>query len=260
MELKFATNQVNTYKIHTPVYQGPLDLLLNLIENAELDITELALAQVTDQYLQHLNQLDNSPPDEISAFLVVAAKLVLIKSKALLPNASVRDDEDEDLGDDLARQLIAYKRYKEIAEILAGRKDSGLQSYIRVSPAVEINEKVDLGEFDVEALYNLARKVFQVNINRQSIDTVVERPKITIRDKVSLIINKFQKEPIFTFDSVLGDEPSKLDIVISFLAVLELIKGKYIRVRQNGLFDQISLERTKKELDFDIKLFRELEL
>lgn len=260
MELKFATNQVNTYKIHTPVYQGPLDLLLNLIENAELDITELALAQVTDQYLQHLNQLDNSPPDEISAFLVIAAKLILIKSKALLPNASVRDDEDEDLGDDLARQLIAYKRYKEIAEILAGRKDSGFQSYIRVSPALEINEKVDLGEFDVEALYNLARKVFQVNINRQSIDTVVERPKITIRDKVSLIINKFQKEPVFTFDSVLGDEPSKLDIVISFLAVLELIKGKYIRVRQNGLFDQISLERTNKELDFDIRLFRELEL
>lgn len=260
MELKFATNQVNTYKIHTPVYQGPLDLLLNLIENAELDITELALAQVTDQYLQHLNQLDNSPPDEISAFLVVAAKLILIKSKALLPNASVRDDEDEDLGDDLARQLIAYKRYKEIAEILAGRKDSGFQSYIRVSPAVEINEKVDLGEFDIEALYNLARKVFQVNINRQSIDTVVERPKITIRDKVSLIVNKFQKEPVFSFDSVLGDEPSKLDIVISFLAVLELIKGKYIRVRQNGLFDQINLERTNKELDFDIRLFRELEL
>ncbi len=260
MELKFATNQVNTYKIHTPVYQGPLDLLLNLIENAELDITELALAQVTDQYLQHLNQLDNSPPDEISAFLVIAAKLILIKSKALLPNASVRDDEDEDLGDDLARQLIAYKRYKEIAEILAGRKDSGFQSYIRVSPAVEINEKVDLGEFDIEALYNLARKVFQVNINRQSIDTVVERPKITIRDKVSLIVNKFQKEPVFSFDSVLGDEPSKLDIVISFLAVLELIKGKYIRVRQNGLFDQINLERTNKELDFDIRLFRELEL
>jgi len=84
MELKFATNQVNSYQIQTPVFQGPLDLLLNLIENAELDITELALAQVTNQYLKHLNQLENSPPDEISAFLVVAAKLVLIKSKALL--------------------------------------------------------------------------------------------------------------------------------------------------------------------------------
>ena len=86
MDLKFSTDQVNTYKIDTPVYQGPLDLLLQLIEGAELDITTLSLAQVTDQYLKHLEKLQDMPPDEISAFLVIAAKLIQIKSEALLPH------------------------------------------------------------------------------------------------------------------------------------------------------------------------------
>lgn len=79
MDLKFSTDQVNSYQINTPVYQGPLDLLLELIESADLDITTLALAQVTDQYLKHLEKMQDLPPDEISAFLVIAAKLIQIK-------------------------------------------------------------------------------------------------------------------------------------------------------------------------------------
>ena len=259
MELKFATNQVNSYRIKTPVYQGPLDLLLQLIESAELDITKLALAQVTDQYLAHLRELEHSPPDEISAFLVIAAKLLWIKSNALLPHTS-QGEEGEDVGDDLARQLIAYKRYKEIAELLADRKDQGYQSYVRISPAVDVKENVDFGEFDLAALQALARQVFQSDIDRRSIDTVVERPKVTIKDKIKLISEKFRTREEVTFQELLGEKYSRIDIVITFLAVLELIKGKYIRVIQQGLFNDISLKRRSNNTEIDTKIIKELEL
>ncbi|MDX1702115.1 MAG: segregation/condensation protein A, partial [Melioribacteraceae bacterium] len=103
MENKFSIENEQSYLINTPIYQGPLDLLLQLIENAELDITSLALAQVTDQYLKHLEGLQDLPADEISAFLVIAAKLIQIKSEALLPQLKETRDQEQDIGEELAR-------------------------------------------------------------------------------------------------------------------------------------------------------------
>ena len=93
------------YTVHTPVYEGPLDLLLDLIERAELDVTTVSLAMVTDQYLVYIHGLEQAHPDEISAFLVIAAKLLQIKSEALLPRPPVHEPGDENIGEDLVRQL-----------------------------------------------------------------------------------------------------------------------------------------------------------
>ena len=116
-------HQIGGYKVQTPVYEGPLDLLLNLIENAELDITAVSLALVTDQYLVYLKSLEELRPDEISAFLVIAAKLVLIKSEALLPRPPVRQPGEEDVGAGLVEQLKQYKRYKAIGVWFMDRQD-----------------------------------------------------------------------------------------------------------------------------------------
>jgi segregation and condensation protein A len=247
MDLKFSIDQVDQYQIDTPVYQGPLDLLLQLIESAELDITSLALAHVTEQYLQHLAALQDLPPDEISAFLVIAAKLLQIKSEALLPQQSSSFEEEEDLGNELARQLIAYKRYKEIADLLAERKELGYQTFIRLSPAyIDQKKNLDLEGFGVEELFNLASSIFQKDLERQSISTVVERPKITIRDKINQISEKFKNAEELPFEDLLGETYSRLDVVISFLALLELIKGNYIKVVQDGIFNQIMMVRVKE--------------
>jgi segregation and condensation protein A len=249
MDLKFSTDQVDQYQINTPVYQGPLDLLLQLIESAELDITTLALAQVTEQYLLHLEALQDLPPDEISAFLVIAAKLIQIKSEALLPQQSSRSEDEEDLGEELARQLIAYKRYKEIADLLAERKDLGYQTFIRLSPAyVEKKENLDLEGFGIGELYQLASSIFLKDIERQSISTVVERPKITIKDKINHISERFKSTDQLKFEDLLGDNYSRLDVVISFLAILELIKGNYIKVVQEGIFNEIWMIK-QREVD-----------
>jgi segregation and condensation protein A len=253
MEMKFSTNQVDSYNIKTSVYQGPLDLLLQLIENAELDITSLALAQVTDQYIKHLETMQDLPADEISAFLVIAAKLIQIKSEALLPRQASYSEDDEDLGDELARQLIAYKRYKEIAEILAVRKDHGYQSYIRLTaPHVEIHEELDLEGFGIRELFDLASNLFQKELQRKSISTVVERPKITIREKINEISDYFLRSKEITFSEFLGENFTRLDIVISFLALLELIKGKYVEVIQDAIFDEIKIVAVRESSEMKI--------
>ena len=260
MELKFSTNRVNSYNIDTAVYQGPLDLLLQLIESAELDITSLAIAQVTDQYLKHLEKQSDLPADEISAFLVIAAKLIQIKSEALLPRqSSLR--EEENVGDELARQLVAYKRYKEIADLLADRKGHGLQTFIRIStPPLERNDQLDLEGFGISELFTLATNVFQKEIDRKSISTVVERPTITIKDKINHISDLFSESQELTFKELLGVNFSRLDVVISFLALLELIKGKFIQVAQENIFEDIKMIRIKEVSEMRDFALRNLEL
>jgi len=261
MDLKFSTDQVNTYKINTPVYQGPLDLLLQLIEGAELDITTLSLAQVTDQYLKHLEKLQDMPPDEISAFLVIAAKLIQIKSEALLPTQTSGREEEIDIGNELARQLIAYKRYKEIADLLADRKDHGYQTFIRLSsPQLEVKDQLDLDGFGISDLFELATNIFQKEIDKKSISVIVERPKITIKDKITQISERFKDTEELTFRDLLGNDFTRLDVVISFLALLELIKGNFIKVVQSNIFEDITMKKLKEVSEMKDFALRNLEL
>ena len=241
MKMKFATNQVDDYQVETNIYSGPLDLLLELIENAELDITALSLAKVTDQYLEHIRKLQNMRPDEVSAFMVIAAKLLQIKSEALLPRPPIRKEDEESPGDELARQLLAYKRYKEIAEILADRKQEGLHTYLRLSPPLEVNDQVDFGDFGVVDLWKTAKEALNRSNNQKSINTVVQRPKFTIQDKIKDISTHLLQHKRAGFYQLLGSNYTKLEVVISFLAILELIRGKYIQCRQSAMFDEIKL-------------------
>ena len=124
----------------------------------------------------------------------------------MLPQQSSRGEDEEDLGSELARQLIAYKRYKEIADLLAERKDLGYQTFIRLSPAyVEKKDNLDLEGFGVEELFQLASNIFLKDIERQSISTVVERPKITIKDKINQISEVFKTTDQAKFEDLLGD-------------------------------------------------------
>ncbi len=150
MVFNTANQQISNYTIDTPVYEGPLDLLLQLIEHSELDITKLSLALVTDQFLEYLHQLIDVAADEVSAFLVIAAKLLQIKSEALLPRPPDREAGEEDPGDALAKQLIAYKRYREIAGILMQREEAGLRTYLRLAPPPKLEGNFDLAGLTIE--------------------------------------------------------------------------------------------------------------
>jgi segregation and condensation protein A len=250
MANRVAFHQTARYQVSTPVYEGPLDLLLQLIERAELDITRLALAQVTDQYLAHLRALQTAQDpgsrlaaEEVSAFLVIAARLVQIKSEALLPRPPVRPPGEEDPGEALASQLIVYKRYRKVAEQLAGREEAGLRTYLRLAPAPKFTPgPLDLSEVGLLDLVAAARALFKPADSRPALNTVVAPPRVTIREKIHLIAQRLRTHSQISFDTLLFGRSSRLDVVVTFLAMLELIKRHLVSARQENLFGEIEIE------------------
>jgi segregation and condensation protein A len=242
MVFNTTNQQISNYTIATPVYEGPLDLLLQLIERAELDITKLSLALVTDQYLVYIHQLTVLEADEVSAFLVIAAKLLQIKSEALLPRPPEREPGEEDPGEALAKQLIVYKRYREIASILMQREEAGLRTYLRVAPLPKIDGSFDLTGISIEDLAAAAQDIFSDLNLGGSLNSVVPSSRISIREKIYQITGSLRKNRNVTFRSLIEKGYTRLEIVVTFLALLELIKRHLVRGSQENLFGDISLE------------------
>jgi len=242
-------HQTSGYTVQTAVYEGPLDLLLDLIERAELDITTLSLAAVTEQYLNYLHHLEETQADEISAFLVIAAKLIQIKSEALLPRPPVREAGEEDLGALLVEQLKLYKRFKEIAKLLGEREAQNLRTFLRLAAPPKIEGKLDLTDITVVDLIEAAQEVYSKEIEKQSLGTVISAPKVTIREKIELISKRLGVAEHAHFRELLGENPTRIEIVVTFLALLELVKRYRVSAKQEGLFTDIEIERME---DWDV--------
>jgi segregation and condensation protein A len=228
--------------VTTEVFEGPLDLLLELIERAQLDITRLALAQVTDSYLAYLHSITEQSAADVSAFLVIAAKLLQIKSEALLPRPPEHDSGEEDLGESLAHQLITYRKFKRAAEWLARRMEAHMQTYLRLAPPGKVERLHNLNGLTLTDLVLAALTVYQKPNDRPLISTVISIPKITIREKIGFILSSLDKTGIESFRSLLGASRTRIEAVVTFLAVLELIKRHYIEVRQDSLFADIFIQ------------------
>ncbi len=244
VSLQVAGHQTEGYRVATTVYEGPLDLLLELIEHAELDITTLAIAQVTDQYLVYLRDLQNRDPAEVSAFLVMAARLLQIKSAALLPRPEVVEHtgEEEDDAEALARQLIAYRRFKQLATLLAEREEAGLRSYLRLAPAqIKVDAHLDMSGVGLADLVEAARQAFGSSANLPSLSTVVSMPRITIREKIQAILVVLKRKTTTSFRSLLRTR-NRVEVVVTFLALLELIKRRVVEAHQETLFAEIEFD------------------
>jgi len=231
------------YTVQTPVYAGPLDILLSLIEHAELDITAVSLAMVTDQYLAYINGLEEINADEISAFLVIAAKLLQIKSEALLPRPPEHKAGDEDIGRTLVDQLKLYKRFKEIGAWLSERQQANLRSFLRIAPPPKVEPKLDLSNITLEKLVVAAETALTKETARKPLGMVIAPPRITIREKIDLIAKTMREVERSTFHTLLTQGASRLEIVVTFLAMLELIKRYRIQATQDGLFNDIEISR-----------------
>ena len=241
MSSQVAAFQTDQYLIAIPEYEGPLDLLLDLIERAELDITRLAIAAVTDQYLAHLKSLEDRDPGEVSAFLVIAAKLVQIKSEALLPRPPEIRPDEEDIGERLAQQLIVYRRFKQIAQWLGEREEANLQTFLHLAPSLPVESKLDLSGYTIEDLIRAARSVYAPQLARPLLSTVVSIPLVTIHNKIRKIIKALKNGGGITFESLIKGKRSRVDVVVTFLAVLELVKRRVIQTHQDRLFTDIQL-------------------
>lgn len=230
-----------TYHVDLLVFQGPLDLLLTLIEREELDITRVSLAQVTNQYLAYLEVLRETDPDDLTDFLVIAAKLILIKSKTLLPSPppSVAEEDEEDIGAELARQLILYKRFKELAAHLRDLEQSGRRSFVRIAPPPKIEPTLVPGELTVEDLVEAARRAMAVKPPDPDVDEVVSREFVTIGQQMALIRQQLATKTQISFFNLLNQNRNRIEVIVTLLAVLELIKRTVIKVDQPVNFGDI---------------------
>jgi segregation and condensation protein A len=235
----------SNYNVQTPVYEGPLDLLLDLIERAELDITAVSLATVTDQYLAYINSMEQLNADEISAFLVIAAKLLQIKSEVLLPRPPAREHGEEDAGQSLVDQLKLYKRFKEIGGWLNMQQEANLRTYLRIAPPPKVEPKLDMSNLTLEKLVAAAEAAFAREAEKKPLATVIAPPRVTIREKIDMISKIMRDMQRTTFRALVDGGASRIEIVVTFLAMLELIKRYRVQVNQEGLFSDIEIERAE---------------
>ena len=251
-----ANTESDHYSVITPIFEGPLDLLLQLIERAELDITKLALAQVTDQYLSHIRDLPELKPDEVSGFLVIAARLMQIKSEALLPRPKIEALEEEDVGEALVQQLILYKRFKEIGKQLGDRDKAGLHTYLRLATPPVVEGKLDLSDVGVNDLL----AAYQSALSRQQdiapMGKVATLRRIRIRDKIELIRSMLSEKGTISFQTLFSEKSTRVEIIVTFLALLELIKRYWVTTMQESLFSEIEITPTQ---DFDAEKDVEVE-
>ena len=249
-------NAPQPYTVATDVYQGPLDLLLQLIERAELDVTKLALAQVTDQFLAYMRTLQELRAERVSEFIVVASRLMQIKSEALLPRPVLRMPDEEDPGEALVLQLLLYKQFKELARLLAGRQADHLRTHLRMAPPPKVEGRLDLSNVSVHDLYAAAVRVFNREDLRTPLREVVAPPKITIREKILLVANSLKASTLVRFRELIKTSPGRLHMVITFLAILELVRRYRISAQQEALFGDIELRRDDawdEDLDFELE-------
>jgi segregation and condensation protein A len=232
------------YRVDLPVFQGPLDLLLSLIERDELDITRVSLAQVADQYLAFLKQVKEDRPDLLVDFLVIAAKLVLIKSQALLPRpATIAPEGEQDVGDELVEQLRRYKQFKAAASKLGERHQQGLRTFVRLAPPPKVEPQPDLSGVTLADLLTAVQEAMNVLPPAASVDQMISQTRITIKGQMDLIRQQIREHRHVVFQEMLRAARGRIEIAITLLAILELMKRQEINVRQDRLFGIITIEQ-----------------
>jgi segregation and condensation protein A len=228
------------YQVMLPVFEGPLDLLLHLIEREELDITEVSLAQVTNQYVEYLAQISERDPDSLADFLVVAAKLLLIKSRVLLPKPPSLDaSEEEEDGEDLVRQLIEYRKFREAARRLAEIEAQGLHAYIRLAPTPRLERSVTLEDVTLDDLLVAVRQVLAIKPPAPSVNGTVTPITITITDQMTLIDRATARGQPVSLLRLVEQATSRIEIIVTLLALLEMVKQLRVTMRQDRSFGDI---------------------
>ncbi|MGC8779502.1 MAG: segregation and condensation protein A [Anaerolineae bacterium] len=230
-----------SYQVRLPVFEGPLDLLLQLIEREKLDISAISIAAVTDQFLSYVQQLEELQPDLLADFLVMAARLVWIKSRALLPQeATPAAEEEEDPAEVLARQLKEYKRFKEAAQALRELEASGRRTYPRSAPPPELETRPAAGSITLAELVAAARRALIGLPPPPVVPPGVVTPfTLTIRDQIELIRRQTAGGRAITFHALLQTATQRIEIIVTLLAVLELIKRCEISAMQEVPFGEI---------------------
>ena len=241
-----------TYRIKLDVFEGPFDLLLHLIKINEMDIYDIKIAEITKQYLEYIHLMEELDLELAGEYLVMAATLINIKSRTLLPpreGEEIEDEIDEIMSTkELIRQLVEYRKYKELAQSLRSRESQNLNIFYRTNiipilPYLEQEE--DVIKEDIKRLFDAFARV--VTFIEKKPYHYVSSEKYTVDDKIILIRTQLESAEQILLHKLFENCFHKLEIIVTFLATLELVRLKEIKILQSGLFKEIYIQRRLSE-------------
>lgn len=235
------------YQTRLPSFEGPLDLLLRLIERQKLDITEVSLVAVTNQFLAFVAGMEDAPLEAIAEFTSVGTRLTLLKSRSLLPRPPAPDEETEPDPDDLVEQLRAYQRLKRIAAGLGQRRERDLVSFApRGTGPIARRTEVQLprlASYDASMLVRAIRR--RLSTIPVAVQTIRQRRIVSIREMTDRVVDLLSRVRTVTFSEVVEDSGTRSERATAFLATLVLIRRRSIDAVQDGLFSEITLTRAQ---------------
>lgn len=237
---------MHNYKIKTEHFEGPLDLLLQLTEEQKLDITRVSLAKIADEYLEYIASAENITLEHLSDFLSVASRLILIKSKALLPTLELTEEEEEEISD-LEHQLAEYKKFKEAAKKTAELFSRSQAAFSRegfLGQSVVFFPPENFGAEDLKKTFS---KILGEIPLIEKLEEEMVREVLTLEEKIEHLQSTLKERAETSFSELIKNAKDKIEVVVSFLAMLEMVKQRIIHVEQGDLFSEIRLKHKEQK-------------
>lgn len=236
-------------------FEGPFDLLFHLFEKNQVDIYDIPINTITDQYLDYLYTMQQLDLEVASEFLVMAATLLHIKSKTLLPDKKEQKEEEIDPREELVKRLIEYKRYKEFTVELKQMEKLWDKVVFRLPEALDIPVKEEVLEIDPQILRNQYLKILninkkKINLGAKNITKLIEHEKVSLKSKMREVVRQLLNKVSFKFSELFSlKSKSKTEVVTGFMAILELAKIKRVKIIQNKQFSDIHIVSNNENAD-----------
>lgn len=238
------------YKIKMENFEGPLDLLCHLVEKNKMNICDIKINEITNQYIDYLQMMQEMNLEVTSEFIIMASRLIYLKSKILLPSI-VEDDAEEEI--DLVKMLLEYKKYKECTITLKERIEAYGTKYYKLPEKIELPKEKLSKTYEsslIPELYSsfIRKEVEKKNKNADNINRLAVNEKVTIRSKVKEILKQLWTKPSFIFNKIFNSKKrTKVEVVTAFLSLLELSRMKRVQITQSSLFGDINVTKIKRE-------------
>ena len=245
------------YSIKSNDFEGPLDLLCHLIDKNKMDICDINLSDITDQYIEYLNKMEELNLEIASEFVIMASTLLYLKSKTLLPSLHENDEEEEELTEEeLLRRIIEYKKYKEISATFGEMYKNNYRIFFKNEEKIKFDKKQnDEKDVDYMLLYDAYRNVIdknktRLNSNAKNIKKIAITDNYTVSSKVKEMYKELIKNKKFVFNNLYSQkECNKEEVVTAFTGLLEMSRRSKVQTTQELLFGDITVEKYKRKID-----------
>lgn len=247
------TLETKKLQIKIENFEGPLDLLCHLIDKNKMDIYEINLNEITDQYIEYIKHMEKQKLAISSEFLIMASALLLIKSKGLLPKTD-NAEEEELTEEELIRRIVEYKRYKEITSSLRELYNKHYNTVFRAEEKIELPKQTLDKTYEMQLIENLYENVMErfeskLNVNAQNIEKIAIKDTYTVGSKVKEIFRELIKKPKIVFNKMYTiSKCNKVEVVTAFTGLLELSRRKKVQTEQEELFGDIIVEKRKRQV------------